>query len=150
MYADINSYLPEDLLVKMDIATMANSLEGRSPFLDHKMMEFAASVPSKMKVRGARLKYILKKALRKALPEEILKRGKMGFGIPIDKWFRNELKDYSYEILMSDKSINRGYFKKASIKRLLDEHAVAGANNGARIWSLLFLELWHREFIDRD
>ena len=150
LYADINSYLPEDLLVKMDIATMANSLEGRSPFLDHKMMEFAASVPSKMKVRGARLKYILKKALRKALPEEILKRGKMGFGIPIDKWFRNELKDYSYEILMSDKSINRGYFKKASIKRLLDEHAVAGANNGARIWSLLFLELWHREFIDRD
>lgn len=150
LYADINSYLPEDLLVKMDIAAMANSLEARSPFLDHKFMEFAASIPSDMKIRGIKLKYILKKALSNILPEEILKRGKMGFGIPIDKWFRNELKGYSYEILMSERCINRGYFKKGSIRKFLDEHAAGKSNNGARIWSLLNLELWHRIFIDKE
>ncbi|MBU3911971.1 MAG: asparagine synthase (glutamine-hydrolyzing) [Candidatus Omnitrophica bacterium] len=149
MCADIKTNLLDDLLVKMDIATMANSLEGRSPFLDHKMMEFCAAMPSNMKIKGTKLKYILKKALSKALPKEILSRGKMGFGVPLDAWFRNELKGYSYDILMSDKAINRGYFKKEAVKKLLDEHVAAKANNGARIWSLLFLELWHREFIDR-
>ena len=148
MCADIKTNLLDDLLVKMDIATMANSLEGRSPFLDHKMMEFCAAMPSAMKIKGTKLKYILKKALSKALPKEILSRGKMGFGVPLDSWFRGELKDYSYGILMSDKSLNRGYFKKESVKKLLDDHVAARANNGARIWSLLFLELWHRMFID--
>lgn len=150
MATDIRTYLLDDLLVKMDIATMANSLEGRSPFLDHKMMEFCAAMPSGMKIKGTKLKYILKKALSGVLPEEILKRGKMGFGVPLDAWFRKELKDYSYGILMSDKCVNRGYFKKESIKALLDEHVAAKANNGARIWALLFLELWHRMFIDRE
>jgi asparagine synthase (glutamine-hydrolysing) len=151
MFADIKTNLLDDLIVKMDIATMANSLEGRSPFLDHKMMEFCARLPSDMKIKGMKLKYILKKALSDsgALPEEILKRKKMGFGIPVDKWFRVDLKDYVYEILMSDKCLNRGYFKRDSVKKLLDEHVSAKANNGARIWSLLFLELWHREFIDK-
>ncbi|MFA5388570.1 MAG: asparagine synthase (glutamine-hydrolyzing) [Candidatus Omnitrophota bacterium] len=148
MYADIKTNLLDDLLVKMDIATMANSLEGRSPFLDHKMMEFCAAMPSNMKIKGMKLKYILKKSLHGKLPEEILGRGKMGFGIPVDKWFRVELKNYAYEVLMSEKSLKRSYFKKESVKRLLDEHVAARANNGARIWSLLFLELWHREFID--
>jgi asparagine synthase (glutamine-hydrolysing) len=150
MHADIKTNLLDDLIVKMDIATMANSLEGRSPFLDHKMMEFCAAMPSNMKIKGMKLKYILKKALYDsgALPEEILKRKKMGFGIPVDKWFRVDLKKYVYDILMSDKCLNRGYFKKDSVKKLLDEHVAAKANNGARIWSLLFLELWHREFID--
>jgi len=146
--SDIRTNLLDDLLVKMDIATMANSLEGRSPFLDHKMMEFTASIPSSMKIKGTRLKHILKQALSGVLPKEILSRGKMGFGVPIDKWFRNELKDYSYEILMSEKCINRGYFKKANIKALLDDHCAGKANNGARIWSLLNLELWHSIFID--
>ena len=145
---DISTYLLDDLLVKMDIATMANSLEGRSPFLDHKVMEFAASIPSDIKIKGTRLKYILKKALSNVLPEEILSRGKMGFGIPIDSWFRGELKNYSYDILMSPESLNRGYFKKEAIERLLEDHCRAKANNGARIWTLLNLELWHRIFID--
>jgi len=148
MSADIKTNLLDDLLVKMDIATMANSLEGRSPFLDHKMMEFCAAMPSNMKIKGVKLKYIIKKTLSKALPKQILSRGKMGFGVPLDAWFRNELKNYSYEILMSDKALKRGYFKKDAIRKILDEHTAAKANNGARIWSLLFLELWHREFID--
>jgi asparagine synthase (glutamine-hydrolysing) len=148
MCADIKTNLLDDLLVKMDIACMANSLEGRSPFLDHKMMEFCASMPSYMKIRGTKLKYILKKALSGVLPKEILSRGKMGFGVPLDAWFRKELKDYSYGILMGDKCINRGYFKRESIKRILDEHVIGKCNNGSRIWSLLNLELWHRIFID--
>jgi asparagine synthase (glutamine-hydrolysing) len=149
MSTDIKTNLLDDLLVKMDIATMANSLEGRSPFLDHKMMEFCAAMPSAMKIKGTKLKYIIKKALSGTLPKEILSRGKMGFGVPLDAWFRKELKDYSYEILMSNKCIKRGYFNRESIKGILDEHMAGKANNGARIWSLLFLELWHRMFIDR-
>lgn len=150
MSVDINTSLLDDLLVKMDIATMANSLEGRSPLLDHKMMEFAASMPSNMKIKGTRLKYIFKKALSKALPKEILSRGKMGFGLPIDRWFRNELKDYSYEILMSDSCIGRKYFKRESIKKILDDHLNGKINHGSRIWSLINLELWHRIFIDKE
>jgi asparagine synthase (glutamine-hydrolysing) len=148
MSADIKTNLLDDLLVKMDIATMANSLEGRSPFLDHKMMEFCSAMPSDMKIKGAKLKYIIKKALSGVLPKEILSRGKMGFGVPLDSWFCKELKDYSCGILLSDKSLNRGYFKKGAVKKILDSHMAARANNGAKIWSLLFLELWHNEFID--
>ena len=150
MSADIMTNLLDDLLVKMDIATMANSLEGRSPFLDHKMMEFAASIPSDIKIKGTRLKYILKKALSNALPKEILSRGKMGFGIPIDKWFRDDLRKYSYDILMDPKCIRRGYFKKEGIEKILEDHFRAKANNGFRIWTLLNLELWHRIFIDGE
>lgn len=147
---DIKTNLLDDLLVKMDIATMANSLEGRSPFLDHKVMEFAASMPSNMKIKRTRLKHILKKALKNKLPDEILRRGKMGFGVPLDSWFRGELKAYSYGILLSDKCIKRGYFKREALKNVLDEHCAGNINNGAKIWSLLFLELWHRMFVDGD
>ena len=150
MSTDIKTNLLDDLLVKMDIATMANSLEGRSPFLDHKVMEFAASIPSNMKIKGTRLKYILKKALKNKLPDEILGRGKMGFGVPLDSWFRGELKDYSHEMLLSDKCIKRGYFKREALKSILDGHSSGKVNNGAKIWSLLFLELWHRMFVDGE
>jgi len=149
MSADINTYLLDDLLVKMDIATMANSLEGRSPFLDQKVMEFAASIPSNAKIRGTTLKYILKKSMRKVVPREILSRPKMGFGVPLDKWFREDLKKYAYDNLMSDKCLGRGYLKKEGVEKLLEDHCECRANNGPRIWSLLNLELWHKVFIDR-
>ncbi len=150
MSTDIRTNLPDDLLVKMDIATMANSLEGRSPFLDHKVMEFAASIPSSLKIKGTRLKYILKKALSGKIPDSILSRGKMGFGVPLDRWFRGELEDYSRNILLGERFIKRGYFKKDSIEAVLDNHKKGKANNGARIWSLLYLELWHRIFIEKE
>lgn len=150
MAVDIHTNLLDDLLVKMDIATMANSLESRSPFLDHKVLEFCAQMPGNLKIRRLTLKYILKKALRKILPEPILTRGKMGFGVPIDDWFRSELKEFTKELLLSNKSLNRGYFNKNSIKKILDEHFEYKANNGSKIWSLLNLELWHRIFIDKD
>jgi asparagine synthase (glutamine-hydrolysing) len=148
LYADVMMYLPDDLLVKVDVASMANSLEVRSPFLDHEFMEFAAGIPAEMKLKGLTTKYILKEALRNILPDEVLFREKMGFGVPIDYWFRNELKGMVYDTLLSEKAVSRGYFKKESIKKILDEHVSEKWNWHNHIWNLLMLELWHRMFID--
>jgi asparagine synthase (glutamine-hydrolysing) len=149
MCADINFYLPNDLLVKIDIASMANSLEARSPFLDHKLMEFAATIPSNLKLKGFTKKYILKKALRKTLPKEILYKKKQGFSVPLDNWFKNELKSISYNILLGKDSISSHYLKKQGIKKLLDSHSL-GINHQGRIWSLIWFELWHKIYIEND
>ena len=146
--ADVETYLPEDLLVKMDVATMANSLEARSPFLDHKLMEFAASIPAAVKLEGLTSKAVLKGALKGKLPPEILHRKKMGFGVPLARWFRQELKGYVHEILLSEKALGRGYFREEAVRRLLEEHVSAAEDHGQRIWALLNLELWHRIYID--
>lgn len=148
LFTDVHSYLPEDLLVKMDIATMANSLETRSPFLDHEIMEFAASIPANLKLRHGRGKFILKKAFEDFLPREIISRRKMGFGVPLEHWFRNDLKDYIRDVLLSSSSIKRGYFRKDSIELLLREHAEHKRDHGYRLWNLLVLELWHQVYID--
>ncbi|MFA5794781.1 MAG: asparagine synthase (glutamine-hydrolyzing) [Candidatus Brocadiia bacterium] len=148
LYADINTYLPEDLLVKMDIATMANSLEGRSPFLDHKLLELSASIPAGLKIKGLTTKYILKKALKGFLPDEILSRGKMGFGIPIGNWFRTSLKDYLKDIILSERSIKRGYFRREAVENLINSHASGKYDHTPRLWALLVLETWHRVFMD--
>lgn len=150
LYVDIHSYLPEDLLVKMDIATMANSLEARVPFLDHEFMERVAGIPSSLKLRGSVTKFILKKAFSNFLPREILERKKMGFGVPISRWFRKELKKYVYEILLDRKALDRGYFRKEGIQRLLDEHVALRYDHSARIWALLILEIWFRVFMDKE
>jgi len=150
LYVDVMSYLPDDLLVKVDIASMANSLEARSPFLDHTLMEFAASLPSELKLKRVNTKYLLKQLLKDILPPEILKRKKMGFGVPLDRWFRRELKEMAYDTLLSQSALNRGYFKRESIEKLLNEHVSMKADHSYRIWALLFLELWHCMFIDRQ
>ncbi|OGS44957.1 MAG: asparagine synthase (glutamine-hydrolyzing) [Elusimicrobia bacterium RIFOXYD2_FULL_34_15] len=149
-YTDIKAYLPECLLVKMDIASMANSLEARSPFLDHKVMEFSASLPPSWKVHGLTTKYILKKTFNNFLPKEIINRKKMGFGIPVGKWFRNEWKNYFIETVMSKKALERGYFKKESLEQLFKEHQESKRDNGYRLWALLMLELWHRVYVDKS
>ncbi|MBA3019134.1 MAG: asparagine synthase (glutamine-hydrolyzing) [Proteobacteria bacterium] len=148
LYADVMMYLPDDLLVKVDIASMANSLEARSPFLDHRFMEFVAKIPSRLKLKGTIGKYILKKALTNILPDQILKREKMGFGVPIDHWFRNELKGMAYDTILSKKALDRGYFKKEALRKILDEHSSGKWNWHNHIWNLLMLELWHQMFID--
>jgi asparagine synthase (glutamine-hydrolysing) len=150
LYVDINSYLPEDLLVKVDIATMANSLEARVPFLDHKFMELVAGIPSQLKLKGSESKFILKKTFKDLLPEAISKRKKMGFGVPLSKWFRKELKDYTYEVLLDHKTLNRGYFRREGIERLLNDHIALRYDHAAKIWALLFLEMWFRVFIDTE
>ena len=146
---DVATYLPDNLLVKMDIATMANSLEARSPFLDHKLMEFVASIPSNMKLRRMTKKYILKKALKGIIPDEILHRRKMGFSIPLDIWFRTSLKEMAYDLLLSSKLRQRGYFRTEFIRSMLDEHCQGVRLWHSPLWNLLMLESWHQMFIDQ-
>jgi len=150
VYADIRTYLPDDLLVKVDIATMSHGLESRSPFLDHKFMEMTAQIPANLKLKGFNnKKYILKKALEKNLvPKEILYRKKMGFSVPLNDWIRHEMKDYIYSTLLSKKATSRKIFNPKVIKDILDTHCNDNMNYAVRIWPLLILELWFQEFFD--
>jgi asparagine synthase (glutamine-hydrolysing) len=150
MAADMQLYLPDDLLVKADIASMAHGLEVRSPFLDHELMEFAATIPSALKVRARHTKCILKRALHDLLPAPVLERPKKGFGVPIDHWLRGELRGLACETLLSSRAVGRGYFRPAVVRRLLDDHATGRANLRDPLWTLLMLELWHRAYIDAD
>lgn len=145
---DVQTYLPGDLLVKMDIATMAYSVEARSPFLDHHLMEFAASLPPDLKLVGADGKRLLKAALRGIVPDEILDRRKMGFGVPLNHWFRNELRTLPQEVLLDPKAIERGYFQRKELERLISEHQDGRADHASRLWVLLQLEYWHREVVE--
>jgi asparagine synthase (glutamine-hydrolysing) len=145
---DAQGYLPDCLLVKMDIASMSNSLEARSPFLDHKVMEFAARIPAEHKVKWNGGKWILKRALRGFIPDEVLFRRKMGFGIPLAEWFRGPLKDFLRDHVLSGKARQRGYFKMAEVERLVDEHQKGARDHGYKLWALLMLELWHEAYVD--
>ncbi|HAW50334.1 TPA: asparagine synthase (glutamine-hydrolyzing) [bacterium] len=147
-FTDFASYLPDDGIVKVEVATSYNFLAVKSPFLDNGLAEFAFLLPFDMKIRGTKTKYILKKALSNILPKEVLTRDKMGFGVPIGKWFRNEFKNYIYEVLLDDRAKKRGYFNMDEVKRILDEHTSGRKNYGYPIWTLLFLEVWHNAFID--
>jgi asparagine synthase (glutamine-hydrolysing) len=144
---DVESYLPYDLLTKMDIATMAHGLEARSPFLDHKVMEFAARLPANLKIRGRTLKYLLRKFATRYFPDEHLNRRKMGFGVPVGDWMRNQLRPLVEDTVLSDRAMNRGYFRPEAVRQLCREH-FAGKDHSFPIWALLCLELWHREFVD--
>jgi asparagine synthase (glutamine-hydrolysing) len=141
---DVLSYLPDDLLVKVDIASMAHSLEARSPFVDHKMMEFAAALPLDLKLRGIKTKFLLKHAIKDFIPKEIINRKKMGFGVPIDRWIKKDLKTMVYDVLLDKTASERGYFNIPVVKKLLDDHSSGRTNHCYRIWNLLCLELWHR------
>ncbi|HEV7475284.1 MAG TPA: asparagine synthase (glutamine-hydrolyzing) [Pyrinomonadaceae bacterium] len=148
LLADIMTYLPNDLLVKVDIATMANSLEARSPFLDHHVMEFAASLPEKFKLRGLTSKYLLKRILKKLLPAENLDRRKMGFGIPIGPWFRGQLQPFLRATLLTESALKRGLFKPEAVKQLVELHTRGERDYSHQLWTLLMLELWFQRFID--
>ena len=148
LLTDIMTYLPNDLLVKVDIATMATSLEARSPFLDHHVIEFAASLPEKLKLRGLTTKYLLKRVLKELLPAENLKRRKMGFGVPIGQWLRSKLQPFLRETLLAEKALNRGLFKKDTVRRLVELHTCSERDYSPQLWTLLMLELWFQRFID--
>ncbi|MFN2578904.1 MAG: asparagine synthase (glutamine-hydrolyzing) [Pyrinomonadaceae bacterium] len=148
LLTDTMTYLPNDLLVKMDIASMSVSLEARSPFLDHRLMEFAASLPEGLKLRGMTTKYLLKRVLKKFVPEENLTRAKMGFGVPIGHWFRGTMQPFLRETLLSDKALGRGLFNRDRVRQLIDQHVANKVNHEHRLWSLLMLELWFQRFID--
>jgi asparagine synthase (glutamine-hydrolysing) len=145
---DVNSYLPGDLLVKMDIATMAHSLEVRSPLLDHRFMEMAARLPASAKLDGSTTKKVFKDALRPWLPDHILDRRKMGFGVPIGDWFRGALRDLPGEVLLDPRSLGRGYFREDAVRAIIDRHLSGAEDTSNKIWALLQLELWLRTYVD--
>ncbi|HMO80748.1 MAG TPA: asparagine synthase (glutamine-hydrolyzing) [Pyrinomonadaceae bacterium] len=148
LLVDQMTYLPNDLLVKVDIASMANSLEARSPFLDHNVIEFAASLPEELKLRRLKPKSLLKKLAAGLVPREVVYRRKMGFGVPISDWFREELSDYIRELLLSKRVLERGMIRGEALKGYVDEHIAGQRDHGFRLWTLLMLELWFRRFID--
>jgi len=148
LYMDIKTNLANDLVVKMDVATMSNSLEARSPFLDQEVMQFCASLPVKFKMRNLVKKYLLKRVACKHIPLKNIRRKKMGFGVPVGHWMRSQLKDYTRSVLLSKKAINRGYFKKKALNTYVLEHTKGLKDHSFGLWSLLMLELWHNRFID--
>jgi asparagine synthase (glutamine-hydrolysing) len=146
--ADVNTYLPSDLLVKMDIATMTHSLEVRSPLLDHVFVELAASLPASLKLRGRTTKVALKDALRPWVPDHILDRTKMGFSVPLADWFRGKLRALPREVLLDPRSLQRGLLSERAVRVLIDRHLEGTADNSRKLWALLQLELWFRSYVD--
>ena len=149
LYVDTKTWLPDDLLIKADKMTMANSVELRVPLLDHRVLEFAAALPAEMKVKGLRTKHILKRALSDRVPKAILDRRKAGFPVPLKKWFGGELREFVHDLLSDGRTRQRGYFDDRAMAALL-ERSRSGEDLSAEIFSLVTLELWHREFVDRD
>jgi len=148
MFVDQLTYLPNDLLVKVDIASMANSLEARSPFLDYKVIEFAASLPIDIKIKKGDTKTLLKKVAARLVPKEAIYRRKMGFGVPIANWLRGDMREFMRENLLSEKYAGRGLFVASRVENLIDEHLSQKQDNAPQLWTLLMLELWFQKFID--
>jgi asparagine synthase (glutamine-hydrolysing) len=146
-YMDIKNYLPNDILTKVDRMSMAHSIEARVPLLDHRFVEFAATIPPELKLKGKTTKYIFKKAMEGLVPDEILYRPKRGFAIPLGRWFRGQLGSYMRDLLLSQKSIERGLFRKSYIERLIQMND-RGRPLDLQLWSLITFELWCRRFID--
>ena len=145
---DMFTYLPCDLCHKVDIASMAHGLECRQPFLDHRVVELAMRMPVSLKMRGLQGKRILRSAFGELLPAEVFQRAKMGFGVPLDHWFRGDLEQHARDVLCDSRTNARGYFDPATVRQLLDEHQQGIFDHSARIWSLLVLETWHRTWMD--
>lgn len=144
--SDLLSYLPCDLCNKVDIASMAHSLEVRQPMLDHRVVEFAASLPVDLKFRGRRGKLLLEDAFGSLIPRSIFTRRKMGFGIPIGAWFRDELKPMVHETLLAEDARIAPYFRPEVVRRLVGQHERMENNHGYRLWNLLILETWLRRW----
>ncbi len=148
LYLDSKTYLPSDILTKVDRMSMAVSLEARVPLLDHELIELVATIPPELKLKGLETKYIFKKAMEGIVPHEILYREKQGFGVPINEWINAELKDRIDEDLRSRRAAGRGYFEPRFVERLLDEHRRGRRDHSHSLWILWMLELWHRRYID--
>jgi asparagine synthase (glutamine-hydrolysing) len=147
-WADIHTYLPDDLMVKVDVASMAHGLESRSPLLDHVFVEWAAELPEQLKLAHNETKALFKSAMEPYLPNELLYRPKMGFGCPVDHWFRGELKELAYDVLLSRSASERSLFRPDYVRCLLDEHCTLTRDHQTRLWALLMLELWFQMWID--
>ncbi|MEE9271176.1 MAG: asparagine synthase (glutamine-hydrolyzing) [Candidatus Krumholzibacteria bacterium] len=146
---DMEFYLPNDMLVKVDRMSMASSLEVRVPFLDETVIEVASRIPNRLKLRNFTTKYLLRKMAAKVLPPEIWRRGKQGFGVPIQSWFRGELVDAARDMLLDRQTLNRGFFARAGLEKLLQRHESGTGDYGHLIFALMSFEIWNRVFIDK-
>jgi len=149
LYADTKTYLHE-LLMKQDQMSMAASIESRVPFLDHPLVEYASSLPQRLKLRGWTTKYVLRQAMRERLPEEILSRRKMGFPVPVGSWFRNGFRGVIDEFVLGERALSRGLFRADTVKRLVDSHMAATEKHDERLWMLVNWEIWQRIFLDGE
>ena len=149
LYVDVNTYMVDDILTKVDRMSMAVSLEAREPLLDHKLLEFAATVPTSLKLKDGRGKYLLRKVLERRVPREILERGKQGFEAPIGEWLRGPLAPMADALLSDGRLRDRGVFNDREVTRLWTEHRAGRADHRHRLWQLMMLELWFRQFIDK-
>ena len=145
-YVDLRVYLPEDILVKVDRTSMAHSLEVRVPLLDHKLVEFAATIPPELQLRGLRKKYLLKRAMAHRLPGQILNRKKGGFNVPVPTWLRNELHDYVRDVLSEKRLREQGFFRPSYVQHMIRDHADLRADYSRNLWGLLIFALWHEEY----
>ncbi|MFC1889693.1 asparagine synthetase B family protein, partial [Thermodesulfobacteriota bacterium] len=148
LYTDLSSYMPGDLVVKVEVAAATAGIVTRAPLLDDRVVDFAASLPADYKLKGRNGKHILKETFGDLLTREILERRKTGFGAPIEAWFKKDLYDYLRDHLLNSKLPTRGYFRRDAIERMIEDHRNSLANNTYPLWNLLMLELWHQEFID--
>ena len=147
LYVDTRFYLPGDMLVKVDRMSMATSLEARVPFLDHRLVEYAAKVPSRVKVPGGKKKYLLKKGLEPLLDHDLLYRKKAGFNVPKNQWLRNELRELVGDVLAPERLARHGLLDPGVVSRLVDEHQQRRADHSFAIWSVLIFQLWYDRFV---
>jgi asparagine synthase (glutamine-hydrolysing) len=147
MRFDIETYLPEDILTKVDRMSMAHSIESRVPLLDNSVIDFALTLPAALKIRNGRRKHVLKEVAARFLPAALIDRRKQGFGVPLDVWFRGSLRELFADTLLSARSLERGYFQPAFVRRLIREH-LTGRDHTLRLWQLVVLERWHQQYVD--
>jgi len=147
---DLETYLPGDLLPKSDIASMAHSLELRSPLLDHRVVELGLALPETLKFRGREGKVAFRRAFAAELPLQVAGRGKSGFGVPLARWFRTDLRPLAADLLLDERARSRGWFRIDTVKRLLAEHTAERADHGHVLWTLCMLELWQRTHVEAE
>jgi len=148
MRFDIETYLPDDILTKVDRTSMAHSIESRVPLLDNDVIDFALGLPSALKIRNGRRKHVLKEVAAQFLPAGLIDRRKQGFAVPLDVWFRGSLRELFSDTLLSPRALQRGYFEPAFIRRLVQEHVGGVRDHALRLWQLVVFERWHQQYVD--
>jgi asparagine synthase (glutamine-hydrolysing) len=148
MRFDLETYLPDDILTKVDRMSMAHSIESRVPLLDNSVIDFAESLPPSLKIKGGRRKHVLKEVAARLLPEGIVDRRKQGFAVPIGNWFRGDLRELFADTLLSPSALQRGYFEPRFVRRIVDEHLSGRRDHTLRLWQLVVFERWHRQYLD--
>jgi asparagine synthase (glutamine-hydrolysing) len=149
MRFDAETYLPEDVLTKVDRMSMAHSIESRVPLLDNEVIAFASALPARLKIRNGRRKHVLKEVAATLLPREIIDRPKQGFGVPLGVWFRGSLRELFADTLLSPRTLQRGYFQPSFVRSIVDEHLTGKRDHTLRLWQLVVFERWHRQYVDR-